>query len=309
MSDDALVSVIIPTYNRAHIIGRAIESVLKQTHTNFELIIIDDGSTDNTAEVVKSFDDERIKYIKHERNKGVATARNTGIGVSGGSYIAFQDSDDEWLPQKLEKQMAAFKNASPKTGIVYSGCLRISGSKKTYIHPPVTTPKEGDIHNSLLAGNFVTSQALIIKRECFEKAGMFNDEYVALEDWELWLRISKYYHFKYINEPLVISYQMPDSLLANQNAFIRGYELILERHSQDIKKNKRVLFDHCLTIGHLLCSNGELSRGRNYLIKALKAYPISITGLGLALASLLGQKAYNRTAASSLKIGRWFSKG
>src|SRR3989344_1865760 len=98
------VSVVLPTYNRAHTLERAVRSVLNQTHKDFELIVVDDGSTDNTRDIVVSFADGRIRYIKHESNKGVAEARNTGIGASRASLIAFQDSDDEWLPHKLALQ-------------------------------------------------------------------------------------------------------------------------------------------------------------------------------------------------------------
>lgn len=98
------VSVVIPTYNRAHLVGRAIQSVLNQTYQDFEIIVVDDGSTDNTEEVVKSFNDPRIRYIRHDQNRGGSAARNTGIKMARGEYIAFQDSDDEWLPEKLESR-------------------------------------------------------------------------------------------------------------------------------------------------------------------------------------------------------------
>ena len=96
------VSVIIPTYNRAHLIGRAIQSVLAQTYQDFEVIVVDDGSTDNTEEVVLNFGSEKMRYIRHGTNRGVAAARNTGIRNARGEYIAFQDSDDEWYPNRLE---------------------------------------------------------------------------------------------------------------------------------------------------------------------------------------------------------------
>lgn len=304
-----VVSIIIPTYNRAHLLGRAIQSVLDQTHQDFELIIVDDGSTDNTEEIVRSFSDERIRYIKHDKNRGGAAARNTGIKAARGEYIAFQDSDDEWLPEKLEKQIRVFETVPPEVGVVYTGFHRLENNKKTYIPSSKITQKEGYIFSSLLKGNFVTTQAVLVKRECFERAGMFDENLPRLQDWELFIRISKYYHFKCIDEPLVISYYQPRSISADQNALIRALELILERHFEDLKKDRRVLASHCLILGHLLCSNGQLKQGRSYLIKAVKAYPLNIKALCAALASLLGQSVYNMTAASYRKIRGWLSKG
>jgi glycosyltransferase involved in cell wall biosynthesis len=306
--DDINLSVIIPTYNRAHLVGRAIQSVLDQTYQDFGLIIVDDGSTDNTEEVVKSFNEKRVRYIKHERNKGVSAARNTGIKATRSKYIAFQDSDDIWQPEKLKKQMAAFRSAPSKCGVVYTGFFRIEGGKKTYIPSPTIAQKEGDIYNSLLKGNFVTPQAAVVKRECLEKVGVFDERFSSLEDWELWIRISKYYHFKCIDEPLVTSYSMPDSLLANQDAFIRGYELILEKHFEDIKKRGQ-LGSHYSNIGCSLCFSGELGRGRDYLIKAVVTRPLNIKILLLAFISLFGQTAFNAVVKSYREIRDWRLRG
>jgi len=106
------VSVIIPTYNRAHLVGRSIQSVINQTYQDFEIIVVDDGSTDNTEDIIKEFQkkDKRIKHIKHNKNKGGSAARNTGIRAARGEYIAFLDSDDEWMPTKLEKQTSYFNH-------------------------------------------------------------------------------------------------------------------------------------------------------------------------------------------------------
>jgi len=304
------LSVIIPTYNRAHMIGRAIRSVLNQTYKDFEIVVVDDGSKDNTEEVVKSFNDKRVRYIKHERNEGVAAARNTGIKATRSKYIAFQDSDDEWLPEKLEKQMIAFRTASSNIGVVYTAFLRIEGDKKTYIPSPESTPKEGDIYDSLVRGNFVATPAAVVKRECFAKAGMFDEGIPCLEDWELWLRISKYYHFKCIDEPLTIAYSgTPGSILANQGALARGYELILKKHYGDIKeKGRKLLASYYIAAGNKLCLSGEFKRGRNYLVKAALAYPLNTAYLGAALASLLGQRGYNKAAVMHQTIRGRFPK-
>jgi len=300
------VSVIIPSYNRAHLLGRAIQSILNQTYQDFEIIVVDDGSKDNTEEVVRGFNDKRIRYIWHEVNKGGSAARNTGIRAARGEYIAFQDSDDEWLSQKLEKQMKVFEKVSPKVGVVYTGYWRLKGDKKTYIPSSKVSQKEGDIHKILLEVNFVTTQAVVVKTECFERAGMFEEELRRLEDWELWIRISKYYHFKCIDEPLVVSYYTPGSISADESALIRARKLILEKHFEDTKKDRGLLAKHYRDIGLLLCSNGEMGQGRKYFITALKVYPLNIRPLLLAFISLFGQGAYNKAIESYRKIRGWW---
>ena len=126
-----VVSIVLPTYNRAALLGRAIRSVLKQSYTDFELLVIDDGSTDQSSNVVAGFRDRRIKYISLEHNTGAGAARNVGIRIAKGKFLAFQDSDDEWMPSKLVKQMSAFERGSVRLGIVYSDMLRILGDGTT----------------------------------------------------------------------------------------------------------------------------------------------------------------------------------
>lgn len=235
------VSVIIPTYNRAHLVGRAIQSVLAQTFRDFQLIVIDDGSTDNTPEVVSSIRDERVRYIRHEKNGGASAARNSGIRAASGAYIAFQDSDDEWMTDKLEKQMKAFENVASDVGVVYTGFWKIEGDKKTYIPSRKIEPKDGNLHSLLLRSNFIGGPVVLMKRECFDKAGMFDEELPMLNDWELWIRVSKYYQFKYLNEPLVMAYHTPGGVNKQRyrtQALAR--KLIFERHYEDMKRNRRL---------------------------------------------------------------------
>ena len=286
------VSVIIPSYNREHLVGRAIKSVLDQTYQDFELIVIDDASTDNTEEVVKSFNDERIKYLKHDENKGGAAARNTGIKVARGEYIAFQDSDDEWLPVKLEKQMKVFEAASPEVGVVYTGFWRIESNKKIYIPSEKVARKEGNIHAELLRGNFVDTPTAVVKKDCFAKVGIFDERLPRRQDWELFIRISKCFYFKCIDEPLLISYYTPDSICTNQSSLIKALELILEIHYEDFQENKMTLSNHQYLLGNLLCQNGKMDRGKDCLLSALRLSPLNIKYLIATLVSLFGKRAY-----------------
>jgi glycosyltransferase involved in cell wall biosynthesis len=304
VKDNPTVSVIIPMYNRAHLIGRAIQSVLNQSYQDFEIIVVDDGSTDNTEKVIREFQeqDKRIIYIRHEKNKGAATARNTGITAAKGEYIAFQDSDDEWFSKKLEKQMNVFAIAPVEVGVVYTGFWRIEKDKKNYIPSSWVTQKEGKIHKELLKGNFVTTQSIVTRKECFEKSGMFDESLPRLQDWELVIRLSKYYDFKCVDEPLLISYYQPYSISANRKALVRALELILEKHFEDLKKNRKSLSKRYFTIGNILCSTGDFKKAKGYLIKSVKAYPLNIKLFLILFISSLGQDTYNKVVKIYRKI-------
>jgi glycosyltransferase involved in cell wall biosynthesis len=300
---DPTVSVILPTYNRAHTVVRAILSVLNQTYQDLELIIVDDASTDDTRQVVAGFDDERIKYIRHEDNRGAAAARNTGIRASRGTYVAFQDSDDEWLPGKLERQVKAFEEASPEIGVVYSSfwlirerrrSLRPSRIRKlSAILPSKTRRLEGAIYHALLRGNFVTTHA-VVRRECFDRAGPFDERLPRLQDWELWLRISKHYQFKHIDDPLVLVYHTPDSISADRSAIARAFELILEKHRETLQESAEFLAQYSYAMGDIACWSGELERGQSYLFRAVRLRPFNVMYWIAACASLLGCSAYTR---------------
>ena len=209
-----MISVILPTNNRSALLRRAVDSVLRQTWADFELIVVDDGSTDRTREVVGGLHDERLRLITNPVRRGASAARNRGIQASVGDTIAFQDSDDEWLPTKLERQMEAYQQLPESYGVVYSGFQVIYTSGRNKVFPtwitrlaawlPFSKMKlQGDIHFSLLRGNFFTTQSALVRKECFSKVGLFDERLPRLQDWDLWLRISRQYKFKLVRQPLV----------------------------------------------------------------------------------------------------------
>ena len=151
MENTPIISVIIPTYNRENMIGYAIKSVLNQTFKNLEIIVVDDGSTDNTEEIIRDFKDKRVKYIKkYKKNRGISVARNIGIKVARGKYIAPLDSDDEWLPEKLDKQIKILQDGPPELGVVYSNSCYIDKSGKNMNKLRNTKKVEGYIYEDLL---------------------------------------------------------------------------------------------------------------------------------------------------------------
>ncbi|WP_062297797.1 glycosyltransferase family 2 protein [Nostoc piscinale] len=194
------VSVIIPTYQRSHLVGQAIESVLAQTYCNYEIIVVNDGSTDNTEEILAQYADQVIAI--HQDNRGTAAARNAGIRVSQGQYLAFLDDDDLWEPQKLEKQIPLLETDS-SIGLVYTDMVIFNEAgilPGTYLNgfvPPQTvTPL------TLLHGNFFPMPTIIIRRVCWEQLGGFDESLRSSEDYDLWLRIVEEWAVGYVNEPL-----------------------------------------------------------------------------------------------------------
>lgn len=222
------VSVVIPTYNRAHLLHRSIQSVLNQTYNRFELLIVDDCSTDNTEEVVKAFDDSRIKYIRCETNGGAAAARNRGILEAKYDWIAFLDSDDVWREEKLEKQIASVDGTA---GLIYCTFKRhpADGSKETLM-PSEERPadrRNGIVFGELLLGNFVGMPTIMVHKSVLNDAGTFNSTLRCYEDYEFFLRASQYTRFCHVDEILVDVYETEESVGQNVEKFFESITYIM----------------------------------------------------------------------------------
>lgn len=230
MQEIDLVSVIIPTYNRAGSIIKAVESVLNQTYQNIEIIVVDDNSSDNTEELIKLLSSKKIKYIKNEINLGPSGARNKGIQHAKGNYIAFQDSDDEWLPGKLEKQLLLFQKED--YGLVYCAYRYLKGSLN-YKYPSEKyslEELEGNIFESMFEMNKISTQTMIIKKEVLEQVGGFEENLRCLEDWELALRICYRYKVGFVNEMLVNVYYSINSVNYNYRNALDAYVYMVKKN-------------------------------------------------------------------------------
>ena len=225
------VAVIIPTYNRALLLPRAIKSVLKQTFTKFELIIVDDASTDQTRQVVQRFNDQRIKYIRHNHTKGGSAARNTGIDSSRSEYIAFLDSDDEWLPNKLRKQLDLFRKSSEQTGLMYTWLAhiyedgRIKYSKQAY---------RENAYKELLVKNFIgSSSSGVIKRNVLSLINGFDENLPARQDMDFWVRIAEHFEINFVPEVLVNIYhgQSGERITCNKDRLLAARDLFYQKHN------------------------------------------------------------------------------
>lgn len=200
------VSVIIPTYNRAASVGASIQSALDQTWQDLEILVVDDGSTDNTRKIVEHFTDDRIRYIYMEKNGGASRARNEGIRQAKSEFIAFLDSDDEWMPRKLEKQMQAMLQASETVGLVYCRMRGVQKDGAIIVCPQLERPMgelQGNMLLTLLEQNVIGTPTMLARKQCLEKTGGFDEGLKCLEDWELVLRIAEKWEIGFVDEILV----------------------------------------------------------------------------------------------------------
>lgn len=232
--DFPLVTVIIPVYNRENTVLRAINSVLQQTYRNIELIVVDDHSTDSTVKVIKECKDSRIHLICLANNQGANFARNRGIEKAGGEFIAFQDSDDEWMENKLEKQIGYML----ETNVDASFCpYFLYQGKENQIVPKdyqnISFYKE-DIAQRIKKSSIVGTPTLVVRREIFSQIGMFDEKMKRLQEYELVIRLVKKYKLGFISQPLVKAYRMEQSISADNNALLDAYIKLLERHADFI---------------------------------------------------------------------------
>ncbi|OPX39386.1 MAG: glycosyl transferase [Desulfobacteraceae bacterium 4484_190.3] len=255
------VSVIIPTFNRAHLVGRAISSVLFQAFERYEILVVDDGSTDSTGTVAKQFG-SRIRYIRLEDNRGVSAARNTGIRESSSPYIAFLDSDDYWLPEKLSSQIRFFRD-HPEIFICQTEELWIRKGKR--VNPrKIHRKPSGDIFSPSLKLCLVSPSAVMVNRSLLDQTGHFDETLPACEDYDLWLRIAAQHPVALIKKPLVIkmgghSDQLSRRFSGMDRFRIRSLANLLQRNIltpgqeletlEELKKKCHIYANGCLKRG------------------------------------------------------------
>ena len=270
--DQPLVSVIIPTYNRAQLIGRAIRSVLAQNYSRLEIVVVDDGSSDETDEVVAQIQDDRILYIRLESNLGAAGARNAGVGVARGEFVAFLDSDDEWLLDMVECQLSIFSKY-PSIDASFTGFVRCYGRNPEYIAPPSGVDSEPLLLREILRKNFITPQTIMLRRDCFCELGGFDVSLSHREDWDFGVRLLKNKKIKFIDRPLAMVYETPGNLTSMDEAKVVTLELFIAKHHNLLSQNPRVLSQHYYFLGHMLMLRGKRNAGMSNLAKSIRFCP------------------------------------
>ena len=268
------VSIIIPTYKRSEMIGRAINSVLHQTYKNIEVIVVDDNDEDSeyrkiTEEKVKQYLNlPNFTYLKHNKNKNGAVARNTGIKKAKGKYIGFLDDDDEFLKEKIEMQVNALKNTDDKIGAVYCGYNVLRGNK---IISQITLNDKGDLFEKLLLMNWGTGSGsnVLFKRSVFESIGLFDEELTRHQDWDILLRM--FYKFEIIDIPQIGLNIYKDSRINIPNAdkFVEIEKYFIGKFYDRIKTlpeyiENEILQKHCLELCTAYLKNKNYKEAKKY---------------------------------------------
>ncbi len=258
-----MISVIIPTYNRASCIARAANSVLSQTYKDIELIIVDDGSTDETKEIIASIVDPRIKYIFQE-NKGACSARNTGIEAAKGEYVAFQDSDDYWYPTKLEEQLAVAEKEN--ADIVICQMRRVEPNGNTMTVPNMT--KTGKIPAQEL--QFGTSTQTIFTKRCVVEEIKFNNDMPRFQDLEWLIRALRKYSLFGIKKELVEYQVLPDSISSSPEKLVKATQYLLKEYPSFETEYPIVFNSLCKYICYESDKYLRLDKGLFYELESIK---------------------------------------
>ncbi len=279
MNEDPVVSVVIPSYNRPHLTIKSIRSALDQGYPRLEVIVVDDGSTDNTWEEISKVDDDRLRAYRHEKNRGANAARNTGINKADGTYIAFLDSDDVWDQSKTRKQVS-FIESSAYDAIycdvehTYDSHL---GLMKYHIGSKLTNtrwqkPEGGEeLVPLILSGqlNMGGSSTLMITKDLLLKIGMFDEDFQRHQDWELMVRVAKSGTVGYLDEPLV---RKQDTDNPGYDVHLRAKKQFLGKYADIVVKDelagKKIIGEHHLGLAMLAIQEGRYSRAKHHLSMA-----------------------------------------
>jgi glycosyltransferase involved in cell wall biosynthesis len=299
------VSVIIPTYNRESTIIRALDSVTAQTFQDYEIIVVDDCSTDNTGEVVGNYHDERVRFVQLSENRGPGAARNEGIRQAKGRYIAFLDSDDEWAPTKLQKQVELMEDLGPEWGlcatqleIIKDGNIKVyEGPDKKYLAEPFCA--------YISQRHKIQTSTIMIRKEALDDVGFFDERLRRHQDADLWIRLLSKYKMAAVFEPLARMHLRYRDQFAD--AQTKSAQIIVQKHYCLIKEKCGIFSAtnyrgrHYLQIAESNFREGRKKKGIPFLIKSITYWPIiSPKRIINALFALMGLLHITRRIRDSL---------
>ena len=277
-----IVSVVIPVHNRSNTIADSMKSVLSQSYTDLELIVVDDASTEDLEPIVTGVGDPRIRYIRREKNGGAGAARNTGIQAATGQFIAFHDSDDLWLPGKLENQMKALEEAGPEVGVITgakvlygSGPIGVYGVSQVSMRPPpagLLKPDEDQVRKFLVE-NRISLQNALFRKDCYPSDVWFDEVLRANEDWAFAAKLAQ--HTKIIESPhpVVMAFSSPDGISKRTKAKAIALVRIFKQNREQFEKYPQVCGTMYWQIGRFLSRFGKKKMARRFYLAGLVRDP------------------------------------
>jgi glycosyltransferase involved in cell wall biosynthesis len=313
------VTTVIPAYNAMSYLPETLNSVLQQTFTDFEVLVVNDGSTDSIVSWASSLDDPRVRLISQE-NQGLPGARNTGIAQAQGEYIAFLDADDLWEPTKLEKQIQCFQE-NPEAGVVYTWTLLIDEAGKP-IGRIFASEAEGNVWQQLLETDVISNgSCALVRRDCFDKVGNFDRTLTSAEDLDMWLRIAAHYPFAVVKEPLTLYRQYSSSMSKNRQRMFQNLRVVIEKAFQTaplelLPLRNRAYSSITLNQAWWSVDEGDYQTARTWQHQAFLHYPrirysekyIRLS-LAILLTQLFGIHAYDGIRKWTRSIYRTLLKG
>ncbi len=276
------VAVVLPCYNAANYLARALDSVLAQTHPNFHIYVVDDGSTDETPNILEHYLDCAL-YLRQE-HRGQAAARNLGIRMSRSTYIAFLDADDYWLPDKLERQIAVLER-NPSVGLASSDCATIkNGTLAGSYFGNSKPPRTGKLFARLTRECFVFTPTVVVRRQCLEEVGLFHESLVVSEDFDLWLRIAARWEIAVVPGVLAVRDTRPEglSLSTRPEIYLENGIAALENVKSscnglspgEARALQKAIAERYYVYGSHLLVAGLPYESRTKLTEALRRWPI-----------------------------------
>lgn len=303
-----LVSVVIPTYNRPDFLSRALESILAQEYDAIEVIVVDDCPSNPAMEVVESYSDNYIRYIQHDENQGVCGARNTGIQMATGEYVAFLDDDDEWDEAKLRRQVEVVESYED-IGVVYTGTRQVDNSGTTL---SVNRPKyQGSVGKHLLLNDFVPFSTILVDRNVIDQTGLLDEHLTNWEDWEWSIRLAEETNFDFVKEPMAVTDRGAHEKRSDNferkrdvgfNRFVEKVQPVAAKYGAVFERKWKANVTYQL--GYSALSNGYYSDARRQLWKATRYWPFARKFYIYLSIAATGKRGY-RTAQSAK---RWVSR-
>jgi glycosyltransferase involved in cell wall biosynthesis len=267
------VSVIVPTFDRPEFLQAAVRSVLNQTFSNLEALVVDDGSVPDLMPILDAFNDGRIRYLRHESNRGEAAARNTGILNARGDYLAFLDDDDEWRPDKLQLQLDVFTRSPREVGCVYGGydAVRAADGQVLFRRFP---SKRGNLSRELMRANIIGAPStVVLTRECIDRVGLCDEDLAYGVDYDLWIRVARKYEFDFVCDT-VTRYSIHKGQLTSDAArVVKGYSDLTQKYGSWLKQDRRLVASAYFELAMQQCLKGDGGKARRAFWKAIRLDP------------------------------------